>query len=60
MKTSCKRSERRFLLLAQRKMGSRVSAGGGVEDDGQSGQLKDATTDETVEVVHTLVMCNGM
>ena len=29
-----------------------------VEDDGQSGCPKDATTDENVKVVHTLVMCD--
>ena len=28
-----------------------------VEDDGQPGRPKDATTDENVKVVHTLVMC---
>ena len=29
-----------------------------VEDDGQSGRPKDATTDENVMVVHTPVMCD--
>ena len=29
-----------------------------VEDDGLSGRPKDATTDENVKVVHTLVMCD--
>ena len=29
-----------------------------VEDDGRSGRSKDATTDENVKVVHTLVMCD--
>ena len=29
-----------------------------VEDDGRSGRPKDATTDENVKVVHTLVMCD--
>ena len=29
-----------------------------VEDDGRSGRTKDATPDENVMVVHTLVMCN--
>ena len=38
-------------------MGSRVK-NGGVEDDGRSGRPKDATTDENVKVVHTLVMCD--
>ena len=28
-----------------------------VEDDGRSGRPKDATTDENVKIVHTLVMC---
>ena len=28
-----------------------------VEDDGRSGRPKDATADENVKVVHTLVMC---
>ena len=32
--------------------------GGGVEDDGRSGRPIDATTDENVKVVHTLVMCD--
>ena len=27
-------------------------------DDGRSGRPEDATTDETVKVVHTLVMCD--
>ena len=30
-----------------------------VEDDGRSGRPKDATADENVKVVHTLVMCDG-
>ena len=29
-----------------------------VENDGRSGRLKDATANENVKVVHTLVMCN--
>ena len=29
-----------------------------VEDDGRSGHLKDATANENVKVVHTLVMCD--
>ena len=29
-----------------------------VEDDGLSGRPKDATIDENVKVVHTLVMCD--
>ena len=29
-----------------------------VEDDGQSGRPKDATTDENVKVMHNLVMCD--
>ena len=29
-----------------------------VEDDGRSGRPKDATADENVKVVHTLVMCD--
>ena len=29
-----------------------------VDNDGRSGRLKDATTDEYVKVVHTLVMCD--
>ena len=29
-----------------------------VEDDGRSGRPKDATTDENVNDVHTLVMCD--
>ena len=29
-----------------------------VEDDRRSGRPKDATTDENVKVVHTLVMCD--
>ena len=29
-----------------------------VEDDGPSGRPKDATADESVKVVHTLVMCD--
>ena len=29
-----------------------------VEDDGWSSRAKDATTDENVKVVHTLVMCD--
>ena len=29
-----------------------------VEDDGLSGHPKEATADENVKVVHTLVMCN--
>ena len=32
--------------------------GGRVEDDGRSGRSKDATADENVMVVHTLVMCD--
>ena len=31
-----------------------------VEDDGRSGRPKDATTNENVKVVHTLVMCDRM
>ena len=31
----------------------------GVDDDGQSGCPKDATADENVKVVHTLVMCEA-
>ena len=29
-----------------------------IEDDGRSGCPKDATTDENIKVVHTLVMCD--
>ena len=29
-----------------------------VEDDGRSGRPKDATADENVKVMHTLVMCD--
>ena len=29
-----------------------------IEDDERSGHLKDATTDENVEIVHNLVMCD--
>ena len=29
-----------------------------VDDDGRSGRSKDATSDENVKVVHTLVMCD--
>ena len=29
-----------------------------IEDDGWSGHPKDATTDENVKVLHTLVMCD--
>ena len=32
--------------------------GESIEDDGQSGRLIDATADENVKVVHTLVMCD--
>ena len=32
--------------------------GESVEDDGQSGRPKEATADENVMVVHTLVMCD--
>ena len=32
--------------------------GESVEDDGRSGHPKDATADENVKVVHTLVMCD--
>ena len=43
-----------------KKMGSRVYGGGGesIEDDGRSGRPKDATADENVKVVHSLVMCD--
>ena len=30
----------------------------GIEDDARSGRPKDATTDEDVEIVHNLVMCD--
>ena len=41
-----------------KKKGNRVQEGGGrVEDDERSGRPKDATTDENVEVMHTLLMC---
>ena len=40
-------------LAAEFKKGSES-----VEDDVQSGHLKDATDDENVKVVHTLVMCD--
>ena len=41
-------------------MGSRIKKREreSVEDDGLSGWPKDATTDENVKVVHTLVMCD--
>ena len=42
-------------------MGSRVYNVRGresIEDDGRSGHIKDATADENVKVVHTLVMCD--
>ena len=29
-----------------------------IEDDERSGRPKDATTDENVEIVHNLVMCD--
>ena len=42
-----------------KKMGSRVKEGEEiVEDDGQSGRPKNATADENVKGVHTLVICN--
>ena len=31
---------------------------GSNEDDARSGRSKDATTDENVEIVHNLVMCD--
>ena len=30
-----------------------------IEDDARSGRPKDATTDENVEIVHNLVMCDS-
>ena len=33
-------------------------ARGSIEDDGQSGHPRDATTDQHVKVVYTLVMCD--
>ena len=55
MKTSWKP----FLQHSER-MGSRVREGerGSVEDDGRSGCPKDATADDNVMVVHTLVLCD--
>ena len=43
-----------------KRWGSRVKEGEreSVEDDGRSGHHKDATTDENVKVVHTLVVCD--
>ena len=29
-----------------------------IEDDARSGRLKDTTTDENVEIVHGMVMCD--
>ena len=40
-------------MAADLKMGRE-----GIEDDGWSGRKKDATADENVMVVHTLVMCD--
>ena len=40
-------------MAADLKMGRE-----GIEDDGWSGRPKDATADENVMVVHTLVMCD--
>ena len=36
----------------------RGGGGESIEDDNRSGRPKDATTDDNVEVVHTLVMCD--
>ena len=35
-----------------------LKGGESVEDDGRSGRPKDATADENVKVVHTLVICD--
>ena len=54
----------RNLLIAQYKIGSKVSEGGGggggenVEDDRQPGCPKDASIDFNVKVVHILVLCD--
>ena len=51
--------ERSLLLLHREKWASEFKRGReNVEDDGRSGRPKDATTDESVEVVHILVMCD--
>ena len=55
MKTPWKPLGRSRLLIAQyKKRGERES----IEDDVRSSRPKDATTDENVKVVHTLVMCD--
>ena len=38
-------------------MGAELKRGESVEDDGRSDRPKDATAEENVKVVHTLVMC---
>ena len=35
-----------------------LNLGGSIEDDERSGRPKEATTDENVEIVHSLVMCD--
>ena len=39
-------------------MGAELKRGESVEDDGRSDLPKDATADENVKVVYTLVMCD--
>ena len=48
------------MKVSVKKMGNRVKRRDreSVEDDGRSGHPKDATADENVKVVHTLVMCD--
>ena len=38
-------------------MGAELKRGESFEDDGRSERPKDATAEENVKVVHTLVMC---
>ena len=58
MKTSWKLL-RRSLLLTVKKWAAEFKRGReSVEDDGRSGRPKDATADENVEAVQTLVMCD--
>ena len=45
--------------LAQRKLAAEFKRWReSIEDDGRSGRLKDATANENVKVVHTLVLCD--
>ena len=55
-----KKQQQSYCICENWQQSLRGGGGESVEDDGRSGRLKDATVDENVKVVHTLIRQDPM